>query len=40
MTWTTVRKIIRILLLGLKELHEKGIIHRNISPDNIIACDK
>lgn len=30
-----VRDLVRQLLTGLRELHAKGIIHRDIKPDNL-----
>lgn len=32
--------ITRQVLLGLVAIHEKGIIHRDISPDNLILCQR
>lgn len=35
MTWDVLAPILRILLQGLQKLHKEGLIHRDISPDNI-----
>lgn len=35
-----VQKYLRKLLLAIEEVHETGILHRDISPDNIIIDDR
>jgi serine/threonine protein kinase len=40
MTETTAGKIVKSILKSLKLMHEKGVIHRNISPDNIVGSTK
>lgn len=35
MSWANLAPMIKILLNALKELHKQGVIHRDISPDNI-----
>ena len=36
----TLNNIIKQICLGLKEIHESNIIHRDISPDNIFIDEK
>lgn len=38
-TETTARKILFSLILALHQMHMKGVVFRNISPDNIIIKD-
>ena len=33
-------KIFKQLLSGLKHLHDKGVMHRDITPDNILLDEK
>ena len=40
MAWTTARKIIFPIIVGLQAIHNLGIVHRQIQPDNIIACSQ
>lgn len=38
MQWNQLSEMMRPVLRGLNALHQKGLIHRDISPDNIFIC--
>jgi serine/threonine-protein kinase len=38
--WQEALSIIRSVLLGLKHAHDKGVVHRDIKPDNIFLANK
>lgn len=40
MTESTVKKIIFAVMESLLIMNNKGVVHRNINTDNIIASDK
>ncbi|HLL23030.1 MAG TPA: serine/threonine-protein kinase, partial [Kofleriaceae bacterium] len=38
--WPFALEILRGVLLGLKHAHDKGVVHRDIKPDNIFLAQK
>ncbi|HSD89954.1 MAG TPA: serine/threonine-protein kinase [Kofleriaceae bacterium] len=38
--WQEALAIVRGVLLGLKHAHDKGVVHRDIKPDNIFLANK